>query len=181
VGTPAECILAQAEDFDLTILGRRTYFHFATQTEPDDTLTQVLRQIRRPVVAVCAPLPTSRSVLIAYDGSIPAVRALEAFARFPLEDWQAIHVVSVSDKMVNAGRSADEAANFLRHYQLPAESRPVVAPRATAELLLEQARAVDAAMLVMGAFGRSGIKEALFGSKTEAILAKSDMLLFLHH
>jgi nucleotide-binding universal stress UspA family protein len=181
VGAPAERIDAAAEDFDLTLLGRRTYFHFATQSETDDTLLQVLRQSHRPVVAVGAHLPVSRSVMIAYDASPPAVRALEAFQKLPLANWQAIHVVSVAADLATAGRHAEEAARFLRSYQLPAEARPVAAARPSAGLLLEQASKLNAGMLVMGAFGRSEVKEAIFGSKTETILAQGEPLLFLHH
>src|SRR5262249_49486993 len=144
VGLPSERILAEAEDFDLTLLGQQTYFHFETQTDPDETLEVVLRNSRRPVVVANEKLPESRSVLVAYDGSPPAVRALEAFQRAGLDQWQTVRVVSVARDPAEATRRAEEATRFLRFYDIPAEARSLSASRPVAELLLEQVEDVKA-------------------------------------
>jgi nucleotide-binding universal stress UspA family protein len=49
-----------------------------------------------------------------------------------------------------------------------------------AEVLLEQVRALDAGMLVMGAYGKSSFQEAFRGSTTQAVLEQSEIVLFLH-
>jgi nucleotide-binding universal stress UspA family protein len=181
VGLPAERLLFESEDFDLTLLGRRTYFHFETQNDPDETLVDVLRKSRRPVVAVGECLPQSRSVVVAYDATPPAVRALEAFQRSGLEEWQAVRVVSVSPDIQTATRHAAEAARYLRFYNISAEACPLLPEGPVADLLLGQAQELGAGMLVMGAFGRSRLRESLLGSTTKAILQRAQPLLFLHH
>jgi nucleotide-binding universal stress UspA family protein len=181
VGLPSEQILAAAEDFDLTLLGQRTYFHFETQTDPDETLEVVLRNSRRPVVVAGEKLSESRSVVVAYDGSPPAVRALEAFQRAELDQWQAVRVVSVAHDPGEAARHAEEATRFLQFYDIPAEACSVPASGRVAEVLLEQVQEMNAGTLVMGAFGRSGVAETFFGSTTRTVLEKGDTLLFLHH
>jgi nucleotide-binding universal stress UspA family protein len=181
VGLPSERILVEANAFELIFLGQRTYFHFETQTDPDETLRVVLRKGSRPVVAVGEKLPESRSVLVAYDGSPPAIRALEAFQRAGLDQWEAVQVVSVARDRAKAARQAEEAVRLLRSYNLPAEARSLVSSRPVAELLLQQIRDLKPGLLVMGAFGRSQFAQSLFGSTTQAVLEKADTLLFLHH
>jgi nucleotide-binding universal stress UspA family protein len=182
VGLPSERILFEAEDHDLTLLGQRTYFHFETQQEADETLTAVLQASRRPVVAVPQKLPASRSAVVAYDGSPPAVRALEAFQKARLEEWHTVRVLSVADDLAEATRHAEEAARFLRFYTLPAEARPLPASRDPVELLLEQVRDLHAGMLVMGAFGQAKLVTWWTGSTTQTVLKEErDLLIFFHH
>jgi nucleotide-binding universal stress UspA family protein len=180
-GLPSERILFEAEDFDLTLLGQRTYFHFETQTQPDETLEAVLRKGHRSIVAVGETVPESRSVVIAYDASRPAVRALEAFANAGLDQWEMVRVVSLAKQPAVAARRAEEGAKFLRAHNLQADSRPAPVSRPVAESLLEQVRELGAGMLVMGAFGRSRLAESFTGSTTRAVLENSTTPVFLHH
>jgi nucleotide-binding universal stress UspA family protein len=181
VGLPSEQILTEAEDFDLTLLGQQTYFHFATQESPDETLDAVLRQSRRPVVAVPLKLPRSQTVVVAYDASPAAIRALEAYQRTAPLVGQTVYVVSVARNAGEAVRPAEEGARFLRFLGFRAEARPLPASGPTVELLLEQVRELGAGMLVLGAHGHSSIREAFFGSTTQTVLEKSEVVLFLHH
>jgi nucleotide-binding universal stress UspA family protein len=181
VGLPSECLLSEAEDRDLTLLGQRTYFHFATQTRPDETLGVVLHQCRRPVVAVPTELPESRTAVVAFDGRPASSRALETFQRAGLERWEAVRVVSVDRRPEVAARHAEEGARFLRFYDIPAEARPLPASRPTAELLLEQVRELGAGMLVMGAFEQHDRGKQLSGTTVRAVLDKVNVLLFVHH
>src|SRR5262249_9142757 len=66
-GLPATKILAEAEDVDLTFLGKYTHYHFETEFTADETRDVVLRCSRRPVVTVPARLPVSPTVVVAYD------------------------------------------------------------------------------------------------------------------
>jgi nucleotide-binding universal stress UspA family protein len=181
-GIPSQAIVFEAEDYDLTLLGQRTYFDPESQTDPDETLEVVLRNSRRPVVAVCERPPHSRSVVVASDASPPAVRALEAFQKSELEQWQTVRVVSVAGDEATAARHAEEGARFLKAYNIPAEAQPLSASRPTAELLMKEVQELEAGMLVMGAFGRSAFTESFLSSTTLSILEKErDTLLFLHH
>jgi nucleotide-binding universal stress UspA family protein len=181
VGLPSERLLSEAEDHDLTLVGQRSYFHFATQTRPDETLGVVLRQCRRPVVAVPTKLPESRTAVVAFDGRPASSRALEAFRKAVPEHWETVRVVSVDRRPEVARRHAEEGARFLRFYDIPAEARPLPASRPTAELLLDQVRDLGAGMLVLGAFEQRDRGKSLSGATTRAVLEKVNALLFLHH
>jgi nucleotide-binding universal stress UspA family protein len=179
-GDPAERILFHAEDMDLTLLGQRTYFHFETQESEDHTLERVLRRGHRSVVAVPREPRGGGGVVVAYDGSGPAARALEAFQALELGQGREMHVVSVAADEKTAARRAEEGMKFLRFYGLEAKAWQVHSTESPAELLLRQAGELDAGMIVLGAYGRSRVSEFLFGSTTQSILSRSDRVLFLH-
>jgi nucleotide-binding universal stress UspA family protein len=167
-GEPGEAIAAEAEDIDLTILSQHH----------DATLDTVLHQSCRPIVAVPDNFAIRPNVVIAYDASPASVRALEAFQRSALEDWQIVTVVSVDADLAVASRHADEAVKYLRHFNTAAVARPLVSDRSIPEVLHAEVQDHNAGMLVMGAFGRAG---AFSTSTTETILKQSAALLFLHH
>src|SRR2546430_15366409 len=94
-GLPANRIVLEAQRYDLILLGRKTYFHFETVDEPDPTLFQVLKHSPRPVVTVpSAPLREEGAVLVAYDGSLQASRALQAFESLGIGAGRPVEVVS---------------------------------------------------------------------------------------
>jgi nucleotide-binding universal stress UspA family protein len=59
VGNPYEQILREAQRYDVILLGKQTYFHFATQEGPCETLKSVLKNTPRPVVTVPGCIPVS--------------------------------------------------------------------------------------------------------------------------
>jgi nucleotide-binding universal stress UspA family protein len=181
VGLPSAEILAEEEKFDLTLLGKRTYFHFETQADEDETLDVVLRHSHRPVVAVPMKLPAPAPAVVAYDASPAAGRALAAFRGSGLYEGQAIHVVSVARVAAVASRHAEEGACLLQSHGIPAEPRPLTAAGPVEECLLGEIQTLGAGLVVMGAHGGSSFWEFLFASTTQTILERSETLLFLHH
>jgi nucleotide-binding universal stress UspA family protein len=180
VGLPYEQILVEAQRYDLIFLGQQTHFHFATQEAPCDTLQHVLKNTPRPVVTVPEKLDKGTSVLIAYDGSLQAARALQAFQATGLAMAQDIHVISVGDNHVEAARHADRAVEFLRFHDIKAQPH-VLASGSTGEVLLEQVHRLHAGLLAMGAYGQSTLREFFLGSVTRSMLKKSPIPMFLYH
>ena len=79
-GTPYEGLQKEGCTADLIVTGLRTYFHYPTQEGPGDTLTQLLKEPVCPVYATTESDELPRNVIIAYDGSPGAARALQAYA-----------------------------------------------------------------------------------------------------
>lgn len=178
-GLPAERLAALNEDADLTLLGNESHFQFQTQREPDNTLKNVLRHCRRPVVAIPDDAPAGREVLVAYDGGRPAARALAVFANSGLSEGRPVQVVSVAGEPDRARRRADEAARYLGHYNIRAEITPLVGRKAS-EQLLGQVRERHPALVVMGAFGGQRSEGYLGRSTTRRMLRKAKVPLFFH-
>ncbi len=179
VGMPYDQILLEAQRYDLILLGQRTYFHFATEDDPCETLKKVLKSTPRPVVTVPEKLGDGTRVVIAYDGSLQAARALQAFQVSGLADSQEVHVVTVGDNRIEAARHADRAVEFLRFHDIKAQPHGLEAAPA-GEVILDQARQLDARLLVMGAYGQPTLREFFLGSVTRTALKTSTIPLFLY-
>ncbi len=183
-GRPHEQILNEAQKYDLILLGQRTNFLFATRQHPDDTLPKVLKDSPRPVVVVPETWEAAgRAVVVAYDGSLQAARALAAFEATGLGASEAVHVVSVAASKDEAAALGERAVAFLRLHEINAELHPLAASDVArpAPRLLDQARRLDAGLLVMGAYGQPRLREFVLGSTTRTLLRESTVPLFLDH
>lgn len=180
-GPPAERILLEAQESDLILLGQRTFFHFETQKQPDQTLHTVVRQSPRPVVAVPATLPPEgRSVVVAYDGSLHATRALQLFQALGLDMSCDVHVVCVDSQQDRAARCAEYAVAFLKAHKIDARPYALATSAPPAHVILEQAQKLQATLIVMGAYGRSTLREFSGVSLTHTMLQESPVPLFLY-
>lgn len=183
-GVPHEEIAHEAQSYDLVVLGKETHFHFETQQSSDETLSQLLKHIARPVVAVpCAPPPAGGKVMVAYDGSLQAARTLQLFVTTGLAKVmtkEAIHVVSVAEP-ATAAQHADQAAAYLRLHGLEAQVETLPSGGKVAATLLAAAARLPAGLIVMGAYGQPTLREFLFGSVTQALINHSPAPLFLYH
>jgi nucleotide-binding universal stress UspA family protein len=186
VGSPHEQIELQAQRYDLILLGQQTRFHFETKEGYDDTVRRVLKNSPRPVIAVPAkldlnPEDPNHTVLIAYDGSLQAARALHSFQTSGLAGPRPTVVVSVADDRLEAARVAERAIDYLRFHDIRAEAHPIAAGDYPAEAILRAARDHNSALIVMGAYGQPVLREFLLGSVTRSLLAHSPIPLFLDH
>lgn len=83
-GAPSEQILQASIFYDLVITGLKTFYHFETKDKPGDSLEHILSHAVTPVLAVPQNyVPAEkRNILIAFNGSLPAVRSLHSLAYF---------------------------------------------------------------------------------------------------
>lgn len=180
-GAPHAQILDESRRFDVTVLGRQTYFHFETQDWPDGTLREVLRHASRPVVTVPEQLPGPGPLLLAYNGSASADRALQALAASGLAEGEEVHVVSFDADEAKARHWAGQAVASLESHDICAVAHPLTAGRSAEEVIPSWAASLHAQLVVMGAYGRSMWREWLFGSITSNVLKDSAAPLFLCH
>jgi len=180
-GLPADYILLEAQQYDLIMLGQHTFFHFETQDTSDDTLAMVVKQSPCPVVAVPATLPEGRAVLIAYDGSPHATRALHMFQALGLASAYDVHVVCVDAHREKAHPCVEHAVTFLQGHNVVAQAHALATSESPAHALLQYVHQVQAGLLVMGSSSRSPLREFFGGSVTRTMLRDSLVPLFLYH
>src|SRR5262245_53183503 len=180
-GLPATHILLEAQHYDLIMLGQHPFFHFETQDTPDDTLAVVVKQSPCPVVAVPATLPEGRAVLIAYDGSPHATRALHMFQALSLASAYDVHVVCVDAQKEKARLCVEHAVTFLQGHNVVAQAHALAISESPAHVLLEHVQQLKASLLVMGSSGRSPLREFFSDSVTRALLRASPVPTFFYH
>jgi nucleotide-binding universal stress UspA family protein len=182
VGLPIDQIALEAQRYDLIVMPRQ---------EPDDNdsieegsiaaLWAMLRATPRPVVAVPTETAPGQAVVIAYDGSVQAARALQAFEASGLAAKHPLFVVSIDDDPDEAERQGARAIDFLAHHNLAAKLHVVACTAAESDHLMQTAQSLNAGLVVMGAYGRPRIVEFFLGSVTQAVLAECPIPLFLYH
>lgn len=181
VGEPHEAILLEAQRYDLILLGQKTFFHFASQEGPCQTLKKVMKNTPRPVIAVPEKLGDGDAVIVAYDGSLQAARALCMFQASGLSQLGKVHIVSADSDHDQAVRKAGRAEEFLRFHEIEAQVHAVATSAAPATVLFDQAKNLHAGLVVMGAYGQSTLREFFLGSVTRTMLEDSPVPLFLYH
>ena len=132
-------------------------------------LDQGLARLSRPVVIVPNGRSTGDSIVIAYDGSLQAARALHAFEASGLGAAHEVHVVTIDHNPAVASRIADRAVDFLSAHGILAASHPVETSFAPAEVIREKVHDTGAGLLVMGIYGQPVLREFIMGSVTRIL------------
>lgn len=180
VGDPIESLLTAAQRFDLILLGKETRFQFETRDAPDDCLKLIIKSAPRPVITVGDSSRFGGPVVIAFDGSVQASRTLQSFVSLGLSQLGEIHLLSVHDDHQQAMRIAERAMEYLESHGVKPHRR-VVAASSPATAIVEEVRRLNGSLLVMGAYGRSSLREFFFGSVTRTLLRERSLPLFLYH
>jgi nucleotide-binding universal stress UspA family protein len=180
-GTPHVRILEEARNVDLVLLGREAHFSYGYEGVPDETPGKVLRDSPRPVVAVPRTIGKGEAVVIAYDGSLQASRALYAFEASGLGRHQKVHVVSVASNHQDAARLTDRPVEFLRYHGIEATPHAIDTSVPTAQAILNKVRHLEAGLVVMGAYGQPILREFFLGSVTRSVLEESSVPVFCYH
>jgi nucleotide-binding universal stress UspA family protein len=169
---------------DILLLG---HTEEATPSGPrrDSAALQLILQ-RCPGAAIVVPdpaPPTSASVVVAYDGSLQASRALKSFIASGFFADSPIHVVALDENVSAAEQFASIAADLLkRHgYQAFAAPSKLASGDSAADLIQASCQTLGAQLLVMGAYGKPTIREFFLGTVTKRLLAQSRIPMFIDH
>jgi len=182
LGQPSETILREAQRYDAILLGKETYFHFETQDEPGETLHEVIKHSPRPVVAVPEKLSDGQSIVIAYDGSLQAARALQTFEATGIGRGEGaeIHIVMIGEDAEPCRACVDRAVDFLKLHALEATPH-IVRDGPIGPTILDFAQQVNAGLVVMGAYGKHRLRDFVLGSCTRRMLKDTNIPLFVSH
>ncbi len=182
VGAPHERIMIEAQRYDLILMGQRTHFRFGWQDHGDDTLRRVLTENPRPVVAVPPTLEAKgESVLVAFDGSVPSARALQSFLVSGLARSKPLHILAAHSDRQEAARRAERAVDFLRFHAIKAQPHAVATSSKPSKVIREHVSQFGAGLLVMGAYGKTPLREFFLGSVTREVLKECPIPVFLYH
>ena len=182
IGIPHERIEQEGQCCDLILLSRQSRFRFMAREDlEDETLETVLKNTPRPIVATAGATLPEGPIVVAYDGSLQAARALGAFAATGLGKSRPVHILSLDVDATEAGQHAERAREFLAYHKV--EAVPVVLESSVeaGKVILEQTRRLGAELLVMGAYGQPILREFFLGSVTSTILEESPVPVFLFH
>ena len=183
VGRPADSILEEMDGRDLTIIGRDANFRFETEREDLQTRDAILHRATCPVLLVpdMTEPKVGSVVLIAYDGSGAAKRALNSFATSGLAQGRDIHVATVDDRGDRAWEMANRAVQMLAAMNIPSTLHNVVSVMSNVDSLFALAEELHAGLMVMGAFAHSRLRHLFSGSATRGLVERTPIPLYLQH
>lgn len=129
-----------------------------------------------------SPPATYRHVMIAWDGSRVAARAVSDAREF-LKRAQAVTIACVTDeKALPDPYAASQLAQYLARCDVEAEVALVKSRgRPISETLQEHARQIGADLLVMGGFAHSRVRDFVLGGATSGILKDLRLAVLLSH
>ncbi len=118
-GSPSEWIIKESIFYDLIVIGLRTYFHFETQDKHGDSLEKIMQSSITPLYAVPEELNLpdinlhKLKALIAFDGSLPAAKALQRFAHLAIPELSPVVLLNSSEDKELAEYYLNEAESYL--------------------------------------------------------------------
>lgn len=173
-GIPGDLIAREAVAHDIIVMARTGYSRIAgPQEKVDPLVTHVLRGSIRPVLVAGRGFAAGadiRTVLVAFDGSVHAARALMAAAELGSRPGVTCKLVTVASSEEAGKETLFPAESFLCHHGVTPQKKVVVGSKPS-EVICELATSEHADILIMGAYGHSPMREMLFGSTTEKVLS----------
>lgn len=174
-----DAFVKQARVHDLAIIDAEE----ATIDIDRGLIEQVVFESGRPLVVVPVGCDTfsAKRIVIGWDGSAPAVRAVNDAMPF-LCAAEAVEILSIApEKALKHAVPGAELAPHLARHGVNVTVNAVPAEGDVASKLQEQASLFRADLLVLGAFNHSLLREWLLGGVTQALLKDSKLPLFLSH
>ena len=180
-----QSILDEMRVHDLLIAGRESHFYYANPSQRTHTLAKVLEQSAAATLIVGTEPPDVRRIVVAYDGSAAAARALQKFAHLlPFGSEPAVEVVHARGGSEEDRRTSDrllgDAASYLRAYGFSEVETTSVEGDPT-DVVVGYATGDRADLVVSGAYAKAGLRRFVFGSLAARLLDEARVPLFVYH
>jgi nucleotide-binding universal stress UspA family protein len=178
-GHPARVILREELRAELVVLGQDGEHDEITGEWTGSTVDRVIRHSIKPCLVVPGPFTDIGRIMVAYDGSPHASRALREAIELALD----LAVPLVICTVVEAGDHnramdhADTAMRLARAHECAAAH--LIVEGMVPEVLLTKALELNCGLLVAGAHGHGRIREMILGSCATYLLNRATLPLLL--
>jgi nucleotide-binding universal stress UspA family protein len=120
-------------------------------------------------------------VLIAFDGSFSAGRALHMAILLGILKDKTLHIASVSENEKQARYHVDLAAKLCHAHGLKVHLHPIASAQKPSMALLELMEDLKPSLVIMGAYNHGGLRAFFMGSCSRDLLKETDVPLFMFH
>jgi|TARA_R100000501_G_scaffold1440_2_gene4358 nucleotide-binding universal stress UspA family protein len=166
-GGIVETIVEREEDARIVVIGKRGASHEFAADHIGSKIERVVRTSNKPILIASKEAHVPERIVLAYDGSAGAKRALERLANSPLFTGLPVHIVMAE--------SEDD-----RHRKELAAAAETLQGGRTVETTLRRGKAEEVisavvadrpgTMLMMGAYGHSPLRALIIGSTTTSLI-----------
>lgn len=177
-GDPVEMICDISRQVDLVIMGARGDYARWGDRLLGATLESVSHQNHSPLLIAGQDYKEFKSIICAYDRSEASNTGLKLSANLSERLNLPLEIVSVQDDELKRNEILEEARIYLEPYKLESQLRHESGDPAKTLIQVTQ-DTPDPALLVMGSFGHSRIREAILGSTTVQVMRKANKPILL--
>jgi len=177
MGIVANQVCDRARSVDLVMIGHRGVNERFSSGLLGSTAEAVARKCPRPLFISPMKFREIQRMVLAYDGSERAARAMRAAAEFASSLGIPLAIVTVARDQKTGERTLEEARKYFEPYSLQAEFK-LLGGHANEEIV-KFIKDYEADLLFIGAYGHSRIIEMVLGSTTEYVLRNTPCPVFL--
>ncbi|MFC1656964.1 universal stress protein [Candidatus Moduliflexota bacterium] len=177
-GVVSRVICQEAAEHDAIVVGRRGEHATWKGLLLGSVVEEVVRGCARPVIVTPRDEKPLTKILVAYDGSRTASRALSLAAAMAGSHDLPVAVVTVSGDSEAGEKILDEAETFLEPHGVAVEK--ILETGQAVEGILAACEAANCDIIIMGAYGHSRVRELIVGSTTDGILRKAGVPVLLY-
>jgi len=178
-GKLVSLILDREKEADVVVIGQRGEHAEWTNGMLGSSVERVVRASIKPCIVTPGQARPVSHILIAYDDSPSARNALETTLTLASKLKTEITILAACHRETEetASRALQEAHAEATKRNLPARAQLVHGD--AAQQIINQAIALQAQLIVMGAYGHNRIREWILGSTTSQVLHRAGVPVLL--
>ena len=173
-GSLIESLVELEDHIRVLVLGIRGEEHGESNKGLGAQLESIVRSLHKPILVVNREFKAPQSIMLAYDGSESARKALDMVASSPVFKGVECHLVYVGD---GAESVLTEGAEALSHGGVSVISANLQGKTVESLIAYQQEHSID--LTVMGAFSHNKLRDLLLGSVTAKMLLGTNQPLLL--
>lgn len=162
-----ETVIEQEADAAVVVIGKRGESADFAKLHLGSQLERVVRASAQPVMVASRAFKPIQTVVVAFDGSPSARRAVERVGVRPAFEGLRHQILMVGPDDAEHRRQLDWARDTLAKHGEAAEF--MIRPGSAEKVIADHVKGAGADLLVMGAYGHSRLREFIVGSTTTAL------------
>ncbi|KFB08621.1 universal stress protein [Nitratireductor basaltis] len=177
-GDVLETLEALEAETDMFVIGKRGEAADFAKLHLGSNLERVVRAATRPVFVASRAFKPIQKVLVAFDGSVNSLKAVDAMSRSTLYAGLQIKLLMVGDRSAENEKRIEDARATLSGGSITAEAE-IVEGHVEA-VIAERVEQEGINLLVMGTHGHSRIRSLIIGSTTTEMLRSCKIPVMLY-
>lgn len=176
-GSLSESLIELEDEIAILVMGIRGKQHEDDSRGVGAQLETVVRALHKPILVVNKSFSQPKKIMLAYDGSDAANKALDLVASSPLAKNIPCHLVHVTEHGQSDIQLLEQAINTLRSASV--DVKGIGLEGKIEKVLTEYQAEENIDLMVMGAFSHNRVRDFLLGSFTASMLANTQKPLML--
>jgi len=162
---------------DVVVFGLRGLFEYGVIHNPDDMLIRIIKSGIRPILAVDKEYRDINNVMIAYNGSLEAAKAMKSFVQTRIYPNVNLRIVSFEKRKDDPQELLSDAKKYCAAHGFEAETDHV--DKEPRDHLIDYAERNGMDLIVMGSTGRSRLTEYILGDTVLTAIKHCHIPLYL--